>query len=80
MTEDVANLTLEIVRAMRGELGDFRSYMTGELSDLKLRLSTVEHHLGTIDARLARVDDRLDGIEKRAARIEQRLDLVEGPS
>jgi hypothetical protein len=76
MADEPTDLTLEILRAMRGELADFRRYISGEIGDVKLRLSTIEQHLGTIDARLARVDDRLDHIEARTGRIEAQLNLV----
>jgi hypothetical protein len=82
MTDEV-NLTLEIMRAMRGELADFRSHVSGEIGDMKLRLSAIEQHvavvhhdLGTINARLARVDGRLEHIEARTGRIEAQLNLV----
>jgi hypothetical protein len=83
MTDDTINLTLEIVRAMRGELAEFRAYIGGEIGDIKLRVAAIEQHvavlhhdLGTINARLARVDDRLDRIEARTGRIETQLNLV----
>jgi hypothetical protein len=83
MADEPTDLTLEILRAMRGELTDFRNHISGEIGDVKLRLSAIEQHvavvhhdLGTINARLSRVDDRLDRIEARTGRIEARLNLV----
>lgn len=77
MSDEPDNLVLEMLRAIRAEQADFRSFMAGELSDMKLRLHSVEQHIvvlhsdiGVINARLARMDDRMDRLEKRLGLVD----------
>jgi len=79
MTENIENLILEHLRALRAVMD-----RVGEcLNDLKARVGQVEDHiagmrrdLSTLHADIAITHKRLDGLESRVERIEKRLELV----
>ncbi|WP_298742796.1 hypothetical protein [uncultured Brevundimonas sp.] len=73
MTDDVAHLMLEHLKALRSGQQEIRL----ELMDIKSRLTSLEVHVGELATQYAGQSARLDRVEERLARIERRLDLVE---
>ena len=73
MTEETENLVLEMLRKMRGSI----EHMELDMMDIKIRLSSVEHHLGQHQLQLAAMNTRLDHMDGRLVRIERRLDLID---
>ncbi len=73
MTEETENLVLEMLRKMRGTLDRIEH----DVSDLKNRMSSVEHLLGQHQMQFAAVNIRLDRLDERFGRIERRLELVD---
>lgn len=70
MTDDVENLVLEQLRAIRNKLTDLDAFVRDEFHGLKVRMTGVETAMAEVHRRVDRVDARLD-------RIEKRLDLVD---
>jgi septal ring factor EnvC (AmiA/AmiB activator) len=73
MTDDVANLTLEILRRMDSKLDKIQL----ELLDFKMRVSALWEHMSGLTISIASLNTRVDRIEGWLDRIERRLDLVE---
>lgn len=71
MTENVENLILEHLRAIRGTLSDH-----GErLNRIELRLSTIEQTLGSLYALSGSDRETMNALMRRVERIERRLEL-----
>jgi archaellum component FlaC len=84
MTENVENLVLEHLRALRNELREFRTRHDEDMSDIKQRLTTLERGIGGMKrdaAELyedhARQQASIDRLAERIDRIERRLELRE---
>ena len=73
MTDDVASHTLETLRRIDLRL----SNIEGDMHDIKLRMSTVEDHLGTVIVSIGGLNHRMDRSDERLTRVERRLDLTE---
>ena len=76
MTDEISNLILEHLRAIRGDIAQI-----GERIDrVEVLLSTIEHHMSGFLASSARQQEGIDSLRRRTERIERRLELVEeGP-
>ncbi len=72
MTEETENLVLELLRKIRAS----QERMESDISDLKVRMSSVENLLGQQQIQIATLNGRLDRFDERLGRIERRLDLV----
>lgn len=77
MTDEPENLVLEMLRALRNDIADFRRALTERIDRLEGRMAAVEHHIialsidiGNLNARMASVEQRLDRIEKRLGLID----------
>ena len=66
MTDEVGNLVLEHLRAMRREVSELRL----DMGEVKSRMTSVEMQLATLNGRVDRFDERF-------ARIELRLELAD---
>jgi uncharacterized protein YxjI len=84
MTDNVENLVLEHLRALRSEIQTLRTEMHGEFYDLKHRMSSLESAMIGVkrdvthgDETDARQQVSLDRIVERIERIERRLELVQ---
>jgi archaellum component FlaC len=84
MTENVENLVLEHLRALRNELREFRTRHDEDMSDIKQRLTTLERGIGGMKrdaAELyedhARQQASIDRLAERIDRIERHLELRE---
>jgi septal ring factor EnvC (AmiA/AmiB activator) len=82
MTDNVENLILEHLRAIRADMAGLYTAMNG----VKERLASLEDHVAGMrkDMSLLHSDitithHRIDGLEKRVERIERRLDLRDQP-
>ena len=73
MTDDVAHIMLEHLKALRGGQTEIRL----ELMDIKSRLSSLEIHSGEMQMQYAAQSVRLDRLDERLGRIERRLELVD---
>ncbi len=73
MADNVENLILEQFRRLDQRL----ARMEDDMSDVKLRLTATEEHLGSLMISVAGVNARLDKLDSRVQRIERRLDLTE---
>lgn len=80
MNENVENLVLEHLRALRSESAETRS----DIREIKLRLGSLETSFARFGRDIAHnysepVDDRhrLDELSERIRRIEKRLELVD---
>ena len=71
MTDEVGNLILERLRRMDDRLVNIE----GDMHNLKLRMSAVEDHLGTLVASIAGLNHRMDRFDERLTRVERRLEL-----
>jgi hypothetical protein len=73
MTEQTDNLVLEQLRPIRGTLEG----MAADVSDVKLRMSSMKEHLGSQQVQLAGLNRRMDRFDERMTRVERRLGLLE---
>jgi len=67
------NLTLVFLRRIDQRL----DRLEGDMSDIKLRMTATEEHLGSIMMSVAGLNARMDKIDTRLARVERRLDLTD---
>jgi tetrahydromethanopterin S-methyltransferase subunit G len=70
---DTAEMTYELLKRLHAEFGEFRK----DMSMVKMRLGSVEQHVGVIMGDIARINVELDNVQSRLGRIETRLDLVD---
>ena len=75
MTQDVENLVLEHLRAIR----QVESEHGKRLDRIELRLSTIEQTLGGLYALSGSDRDAISALTRRIERIEHRLDLTDSP-
>ena len=73
MAENLESLVLEQLRHIRRS----QDLMREDISDIKLRMSAVEHHVGQIQVQIAGLNSRMDRFDERLTRIERRLELVD---
>ena len=75
MTEQVESLILEYLRGIRADI----SSMKQDIRELKLRMTSLETHVGSLFGDVIRQNARLDSIDERLTRIEHRLELQPVP-
>ncbi len=76
MTENVENLILEHLRAIRGTLSE-----QGErLNRIELRLAVMEQTLGSLYALSGSDRETMNAVVRRIERIERRLELSDYPA
>lgn len=82
MTENVDNLVLEHLRALRSDVQTLRTEMHSEFKDVKYRLSSLELAMSGVKrdqaeslGDYARQQIGIDNLVERIQRIEQRLEL-----
>ena len=76
MTNDVENLVLEHLRAIRGTLSDHGA----RLNRIELRLPAIEQTLGSLYALSGSDRETVNALTRRVERIEERLQLSEYPT
>jgi tetrahydromethanopterin S-methyltransferase subunit G len=72
MTEQVENLILEYLKAIRVDI----ALIKARLDDLTARVTSLENHVAIIVGDILRMNTRFDHLEMRIDRIERRLELV----
>jgi archaellum component FlaC len=82
MTDEIDNLLLEHLKALRNELRDFRNEFHSETDNLKHRMSSLETAMVNVkrevnagDETDARHQVQLDQLAERIRRLEKRLEL-----
>lgn len=86
MTSNVENLILEMLKAVRNELKDFRSRFEDEMREVKARLTSLESavaaqrrdQLGAQED-MYRQQSVIDRLAERLDRVEKRLELTGAP-
>ena len=76
MTENIENLILEHLRAIRSTLDDHGD----RLNRIELRLSTIEQTVGSLYALSGSDRETMNAIIRRVERIERRLELSDHSS
>ena len=83
MTENVENLILEHLKALRNELRDFRADTSDNFMQVKARLQSLEERLSLAEKGIANIHGdhaliqlRLDKQGDRLERIEKRLEPI----
>ncbi len=74
MTDNVENLILEHLRALRADVGIIKA----DVRDLKLRMSAMENYMASFHVEIARHSSKFDTVDARIDRIERRLELQDG--
>jgi hypothetical protein len=69
MAEPSENLVLELLRAIRGDIGELKD---DDMREVKSRLGTLEEQSASLPRRIDRLNDRI-------ARIGRRLELTPAP-
>ncbi len=72
MTENVENLILEHLKAIRHDLAK----VSARLDDLTVRVTSLESHVANLLRDVLRMNARFDQFDARLERIERRLELV----
>jgi chromosome segregation ATPase len=73
MTDEVQNLVLEQLRLIRKSQDETRE----DISDMKIRMSATERHLGEIQVQLGALNARMDRFDERLTRVERRMNLAD---
>ena len=73
MTDEITNLVLEHLRALRASMGRLEE----DNVFTKARLNSIEHQLAGLHSDGATVNAQLESIKKRLERIEKRLELTD---
>jgi uncharacterized coiled-coil protein SlyX len=73
MTEDVQNIILTQLRAIREDVADIK----GRISNLETGQASIIQHIGHIANQIAQVQVSMDRQAARIGRIEDRLSLVD---
>jgi len=76
MTDNVENLILEHLRALRSTLNDHGD----RLNRMELRLSAIEQTLGSLYALSGSDRETMSAVIRRVERIERRLELSDHPT
>lgn len=77
MADNVDNLIIEHLKALRNELRDAKTDIQADLRDIKARLSSLESHQASAHFDSARQSSKLDELDRRIERVERRLLLTE---
>ena len=80
--DELASLTLEHLRAIRADIGDLRTRMTGvesRLGSLETVVAGMRRDLAHMYGDVVEGHTRMDQLTARVERIERRLELSEPP-
>lgn len=75
MTRDTEDLSIHILKDLQTRMGRMEERMT----NIEVRMTGQEQHLGALLVSLPVSQDRLDLLTRRVERIERRLDLADAP-
>ncbi len=73
MTEQPDNMVIEYLKRIRAS----QDRMELDITDLKVRMSSMEQHQGQILTLLGSLAQRMDRLDERMGRVERRLDLAD---
>ena len=73
MTDETANLVLEILKKLQGEFALMREDMRG----MRGEMTAIKQHMAAFMAQQVHQDSEVAMLKLRLDRIERRLDLVE---
>ena len=73
MAEDVASLTLELLREFRGEMAGFRSEMAEFRKDVDARFEQVDRRFEQVDHQFEQVNAQLQEFRERFTRLDQEV-------
>ena len=73
MADEIQSLVLPILRDLQARLGR----MAGRMTNLELRMTAQEQHLGGLLMSLPAGHDRIDDLSRRVERVERRLELAD---
>jgi uncharacterized protein YceH (UPF0502 family) len=71
---------LDFLREQFARVNARLDLISGDVTNLKVRMSGLEAEAGHVRLGLAEVNSRLDRLDERVARIERRLDLADAPA
>lgn len=75
MTENVENLTLEMLRRLYGKLDEVQAEMRLRFTGVETDLAAVEQHMAAFHAVDASRNEEIADLRRRLERIERRLEL-----
>ncbi len=79
MTDNVENLTHEMLRRVHSKLDEIQTEMRLRFTGIESGLAALDHHLAAFHlSDVARAED-ITNLRQRIERIERRLDLVDAP-
>ena len=76
MGENVDNLIIEHLEALRNEVKEFRQETREELEGMKLRISSLERMTAGVHDDIVIMQSRIDRVDSKINRIEKRLELI----
>ena len=79
MTDNVENLTHEMLRRVHGKLDEIQTEMRLRFTSVETSLAAIEHHLAAFHLTDVARTDEITDLRRRIERIERRLDLVDTP-
>ena len=71
MTDNVENLVLELLRAIRADIADLKDRMTG----VEIQLSAMGQQMAGLTTAIYSGKSDMDTLKRRVERLEQRLEL-----
>ena len=71
MTDNVENLVLELLRAIRADIADLKDRMTG----VEIQLSAMGQQMAGLTTAVYSGKSDIDTLKRRVERLEQRLEL-----
>lgn len=77
MIEEIPNVVIEQLSALRNDIAEFRTESREKFSYQGQRLSLLEQHFALLVANLPVSSNHFDSLERRIERIERRLTLSE---
>ncbi len=77
MTDDVDNLTTEMLRCVHTKLDDIQAEMRLRFTGVETGLAALDHHLAAFHAVDAARADEIAALRRRVERVERRLELAD---
>ncbi len=71
MTEETENVVLEILKRIQTDMSDMRD----DISELKMRATALDEHMGGLIIQVSGNNNRLDRMDERLKRVDRHLEL-----
>ena len=78
MTDNIEDLTHEMLRRVHGKLDEIQAEMRLRFSGVETGLAAIEHRLAAFHLTDVARTDEITDLRRRIERIERRLDLADG--